>query len=170
MDDFSGVHVRDFNRMFEPRESASVGRRAVVHVPRSGVSRLLLERTPTKKTKEESGRKGGGGGKGDEKRRKWRRRVYRRERGRESVERSFVSSSSFVISDDAANALENSKCFRNQNEAVRRHKFLFAERKRESSISLLCRSLSFPLECAYLYLIKLCVKGIAFIILRERFF
>jgi hypothetical protein len=91
--------------MFKPRESAFVGRRAVVHVPRSGVSRLLLERTPTKRTKEESGRKGGGGGgKGDEKRRKWRRRVYRRERGRESVERSFVSSSSFVISDDAANA------------------------------------------------------------------
>ena len=170
MDEFSGVHVRDFSRMFEPRESASVGRRAVVHVPRSGVSRLLLERTPTKTTKEESGRKGGGGGKGDEKRRKWRRRVYRRERGRESVERSFVSSSSFVISDDAANVLENSTCFRNQNEAVRRHKFLFAERKRESSIPLLCRSLSFPLECAYLYLIKLCVKGIAFIILRERFF
>ena len=165
------MHVRDCNRMFKPRESASVGRRAVVHVPQSGVSRLLLERTPTKKTKEESGRGGGGGGggKGDEKR-KCRRRVYRRERGRESVERSFVSSSSFVISDGTANALENSSCFRNQNEAVRRHKFLFAERKRESSIPLLCRSLSFPLECAYLYLIKLCVKGIAFIILRERFF
>jgi hypothetical protein len=64
------------------------------------------------------------------------------------VERSFVSSSSFVISDDAANALENSKkCFRNQNEAVRRHKFLalkfFAERKRESVSSPLSFSL-FP--------------------------
>ena len=112
MDEFSGVYVRDFNRMFKPRESASVGRRAVVHVPQSGVSRLLLERTAAKKTKKESGR-GGGGGKGDEKR-KCRRRVYWRERGRESVERSFVSSSSFVISDDAANVLENSKCFRNQ--------------------------------------------------------
>ncbi len=142
------MYVRDCNRMFKPRESASVGRRAVVHVPRSGVSRLLLERTPTKRTKKESGRGGGGGGgKGDEKRRRWRRRVYRRERGRESVERSFVSSSSFVISDDAANALENSKCFRNQNEAVRRHKFLalkfFAERKRESVSSPLSFSL-FP--------------------------
>ena len=156
MDEFSGVHVRDFSRMFKPRESASVGRRAVVHVPRSGVSRLLLERTPTKRTKEESGRKGGGGGgKGDEKRRKWRRRVYRRERGRESVERSFVSSSSFVISDDAANALENSKCFRNQNEAVRRHKFLalkfFAERKRESVSSPLSFSLFPSRSCAYIF-------------------
>ena len=155
MDDFSGVHVRDFNRMFKPRESASVGRRAVVHVPRSGVSRLLLERTPTKRTKEESGRKGGGGGKGDEKRRKWRRRVYRRERGRESVERSFVSSSSFVISDGTANALENSSCFRNQNEAVRRHKFLFAERKRESSskarfLSSVVRSLSLSIVLIYI--------------------
>ena len=109
MDGFSGVYVHDFNRMFKPRESAFVGRRAVVHVPQSGVSRLLLGRTATKKTKKESGR---GGGKGDEKRR-WRRRVYRRERGRESVERSFVSSS-FVISDGTANVLENSSCFRNQ--------------------------------------------------------
>ena len=62
MDEFSGVYVRDCNRMFKPRESAFVGRRAVVHVPRSGVSRLLLERTPTKTTKKESGRGGGGGG------------------------------------------------------------------------------------------------------------
>ena len=148
------MHVRDFSRMFEPRESASVGRRAVVHVPRSGVSRLLLERTPTKTTKEESGRKGGGGGKGDEKR-KCRRRVYRRERGRESVERSFVSSSSFVISDDAANALENSKCFRNQNEAVRGHKFLalkfFSERRRESVSSPLSFSLFPSRSCAYIF-------------------
>ena len=154
MDDFSGVYVRDCNRMFKPRESASVGRRAVVHVPRSGVSRLLLERTPTKTTKEESGRKGGGG-KGDEKKRRWRRRVYRRERGRESVERSFVSSSSFVISDGTANALENSSCFRNQNEAVRRHKFLFAERKRESSskarfLSSVVRSLSLSIVLIYI--------------------
>jgi hypothetical protein len=142
--------------MFKPRESAFVGRRAVVHVPRSGVSRLLLERTPTKTTKKESGRGGGGGGgKGDEKRRRWRRRVYRRERGRESVERSFVSSSSFVISDDAANALEKSKCFRNQNEAVRRHKFLalkfFAERKRESVSSPLSFSLFPSRSCAYIF-------------------
>ena len=155
MDEFSGVYVRDCNRMFKPRESASVGRRAVVHVPRSGVSRLLLERTPTKRTKEESGRKGGGGGKGDEKRRKWRRRVYRRERGRESVERSFVSSSSFVISDDAANALEKSKCFRNQNEAVRRHKFLalkfFAERRRESVSSPLSFSLFPSRSCVCIF-------------------
>ena len=132
MDGFSGVYVHDFNRMFKPRESAFVGRRAVVHVPQSGVSRLLLGRTATKKTKKESGR-GGGGGKGDENRR-WRRRVYRRERGRESVERSFVSSS-FVISDDAANVLENSTCCRNQNEAVRRHKFLTLK----LSVLLLCR-------------------------------
>ena len=148
------MHVRDFSRMFEPRESASVGRRAVVHVPQSGVSRLLLERTPTKKTKEESGRKGGGGGKGDEKR-KCRRRVYRRERGRESVERSFVSSSSFVISDDAANVLENSTCFRNQNEAVRRHKFLalkfFAERRRESVSSPLSFSLFPSRSCVCIF-------------------
>ena len=148
------MYVRDFSRMFKPRESASVGRRAVVHVPRSGVSRLLLERTPTKKTKEESGRKGGGGGKGDEKR-KCRRRVYRRERGRESVERSFVSSSSFVISDDAANVLENSTCFRNQNEAVRRHKFLtlkfFAERRRESVSSPLSFSLFPSRSCACIF-------------------
>ena len=156
MDEFSGVHVRDCSRMFKPRESAFVGRRAVVHVPRSGVSRLLLERTPTKRTKEESGRKGGGGGgKGDEKRRKWRRRVYRRERGRESVERSFVSSSSFVISDDAANALENSKCFRNQNEAVRGHKFLalkfFSERRRESVSSPLSFSLFPSRSCVCIF-------------------
>ena len=148
------MHVRDFSRMFEPRESASVGRRAVVHVPQSGVSRLLLERTRTKKTKEESGRKGGGGGKGDEKR-KCRRRVYRRERGRESVERSFVSSSSFVISDNAASVLENSTCFRNQNEAVRRHKFLalkfFAERRRESVSSPLSFSLFPSRSCAYIF-------------------
>ena len=120
-------------------------------------ARALLERTPTKKTKEESGRGGGGGGgggKGDEKR-KCRRRVYRRERGRESVERSFVSSSSFVISDGTANALENSSCFRNQNEAVRRHKFLFAERKRESSskarfLSSVVRSLSLSIVLIYI--------------------
>ena len=156
MDDFSGAHVRDFNRMFEPRESAFVGRRAVVHVPPRGVSRLL-ERTATKKTKKESGRGGGGGGKGDEKRR-WRRRVYWRERGRESVERSFVSSS-FVISDDAANVLENSTCCRNQNEAVRRHKFLTLKlsvlllcRKKERKLFLSSVVRSLSLSIVYIYI------------------
>ena len=151
MDEFSGVYVRDCNRMFKPRESASVGRRAVVHVPRSGVSRLLLERTPTKTTKEESGRKGGGG-KGDEKRRRWRRRVYRRERGRESVERSFVSSSSFVISDDAANALENSKCFRNQMRPLdgTNFKVLCRKKERKRFLSFILLSLSLSIVCVYI--------------------
>ena len=138
--------------MFKPRESASVGRRAVVHVLRSGVSRLLLERTPTKTTKEESGRKGGGGGKGDEKRRKWRRRVYRRERGRESVERSFVSSSSFVISDDAANALENSSCFRNQMRPLdgTNFKVLCRKKERKRFLSFILLSLSLSIVCVYI--------------------
>ena len=151
MDEFSGVYVRDCNRMFKPRESASVGRRAVVHVLRSGVSRLLLERTPTKTTKEESGRKGGGG-KGDEKRRRWRRRVYRRERGRESVERSFVSSSSFVISDDAANALENSSCFRNQMRPLDGTNFKVLCRKKERKRFLSFILLSLSLSIVYVYI------------------
>ena len=145
------MYVRDCNRMFKPRESASVGRRAVVHVLRSGVSRLLLERTPTKTTKEESGRKGGGG-KGDEKRRRWRRRVYRRERGRESVERSFVSSSSFVISDDAANALENSSCFRNQMRPLdgTNFKVLCRKKERKRFLSFILLSLSLSIVCVYI--------------------
>ena len=154
MDDFSGVYVRDCNRMFKPRESASVGRRAVVHVPRSGVSRLLLERTPTKTTKEESGRKGGGG-KGDEKKRRWRRRVYRRERGRESVERSFVSSSSFVISDDAANALENSSCFRNQMRPLDGTNFSLQKEREKALLKLASSPLSFALfpsrSCLFIF-------------------
>jgi len=151
VDDFSGVYVRDCNRMFKPRESASVGRRAVVHVLRSGVSRLLLERTPTKTTKEESGRKGGGG-KGDEKKRRWRRRVYRRERGRESVERSFVSSSSFVISDDAANALENSSCFRNQMRPLdgTNFKVLCRKKERKRFLSFILLSLSLSIVCVHI--------------------
>ena len=61
-----------------------------------------------------------------------------------------------MISDDAANALyENSKCFRNQNEAVRGHKFLalkfFAERKRESVSSPLSFSLFPSRSCAYIF-------------------